>query len=1153
MADRTAHAVRRSRILLTAALIAAAVVLPALPSAAATVLNVDRNNPSCSDAGSGTPAVPYCTIGAASADALAGMTVRVASGTYNEQVSVQNAGTAAAPIVFEPVAGANVTLTSSGHGFVNYGKSWITIRGFNITNTVGGYGIYLYYASNNTISDNRISFTGRPLSGQTRAGMYVRGMTDTLIEGNVTDHNSDSGIYLTTDSTRVTVQDNLSFANARGYISAAPGIDVRAAGNTITANTVHSNEDSGIQVYSGAGNTVISNNVVYDNGDYGIDVSNGGASTIVGNSVFRNRKSGINIEGSSSGARLANNLSVDNGLSNAASKGNISVDTQSVPGTSIDYDLVHLSSAGRMITWGGSAYTSLAPFVAATGQETHGTQANPGWVDPASGDFHLTPGSAAIDSANSGAPSQLSTDRDGNARVDHPATANTGVGPRPFDDRGAYEFQLAPSADDPPQAVITVTPSSGTVPLSVTADASASTDPDETSPIASYRFDFGDGTVVGPQPGATAPHTFSTPGGYTVTVTVTDTAGLSDMASVQVTASPRVNDEVHYTFTGPTSVALDWRGPDDTVRYGRTTAYGSTVTGHTPNPVPISSAGLFWEAGITGLAPGTTYHYSIGGGVDRTFSTPPTGAFRFAAIGDIGDSGNYEDVAPTQSQVAASDPAFVLATGDLTYGNAHGPQAVDRHFNDVMVWSDTAAYMPVWGNHEWETPAIDDLRNYKGRFAIPNGAAALGAPAPGCCGEDWGWFDAGNVRFISYPEPYADQTWSEWQADVVPIMAEAQADPDITFIVTYGHRPAYSTGHHPGDEDLAEVLDALGDQFSEYVLNLNGHSHDYERFFPIHGVTHVTAAGGGATLETPWESTDPRTAYRAMRLAHVRVDVTESSLRLEAVCGPATPDDDITCSPGQVIDSVTISDQQSPPTAALTVTPTSGPVPLSVTANATASVRGDAPIDSYTFDFGDGTVTGPQAASTAAHTYTTPATYTAVVTVTDTAGLSDTASVQVTATPVAVNLVGNPGFEVNTNGWAPSPGVPIELSRVAGGHSGGWAAQITNTGTAISASCTLNDSPNWARTTQAGTYNGSLWVRAPVAGATLKLKFREYQGSTLVGSKDQAVTLTTAWQQLQISYAAVAPGSSTLDFVAYITNAPPGVCFQADDAMITRT
>ena len=66
--------------------------------------------------------------------------------------------------------------------------------------------------------------------------------------------------------------------------------------------------------------------------------------------------------------------------------------------------------------------------------------------------------------------------------------------------------------------------------------------------------------------------------------------------------------------------------------------------------------------------------------------------------------------------------------GDLTYGNVEGQGAVDQHFNDAMAWSQTAAYMPAWGNHEWDTPATDDLRNYKGRFALPNSQRALGSP-----------------------------------------------------------------------------------------------------------------------------------------------------------------------------------------------------------------------------------------------------------------------------------------------------------------------------------------------------------------------------------------------------------------------------------------
>jgi hypothetical protein len=55
------------------------------------------------------------------------------------------------------------------------------------------------------------------------------------------------------------------------------------------------------------------------------------------------------------------------------------------------------------------------------------------------------------------------------------------------------------------------------------------------------------------------------------------------------------SDEIHYTFTGPTSVAFDWRGTATDIRYGVTTSYGSSATAHAPTPLPFSSAGPFQE------------------------------------------------------------------------------------------------------------------------------------------------------------------------------------------------------------------------------------------------------------------------------------------------------------------------------------------------------------------------------------------------------------------------------------------------------------------------------------------------------------------------------------------------------------------------------
>jgi PKD repeat protein len=228
---------------------------------------------------------------------------------------------------------------------------------------------------------------------------------------------------------------------------------------------------------------------------------------------------------------------------------------------------------------------------------------------------------------------------------------------------------------------------------------------------------------------------------------------------------------------------------------------------------------------------------------------------------------------------------------------------------------------------------------------------------------------------------------------------------------------------------------------------------------------------------------------------------------------------------------------------------------LTVTADASQSTDTDAtPISSYRFNFGDGIIVGPQAGATATHTYTAAGSFTVTVTVNDSGGQSSSASTLVSVkTPTGTNLVGNPGFETNTTGWNNSGRTGVTLTRVSGGHSGSYAAALTNTTSATVPDCTLNDSPNWVTTTQASTYQATVWVRADTAGAKLTLKLREYNGSTFVAQQVTTATLSTSWQQVSVSYVPQNPGVSTLDLNAYVSNAVAGTCFYADDISITTS
>jgi Carbohydrate binding domain len=147
------------------------------------------------------------------------------------------------------------------------------------------------------------------------------------------------------------------------------------------------------------------------------------------------------------------------------------------------------------------------------------------------------------------------------------------------------------------------------------------------------------------------------------------------------------------------------------------------------------------------------------------------------------------------------------------------------------------------------------------------------------------------------------------------------------------------------------------------------------------------------------------------------------------------------------------------------------------------------------------------------------------------------------------DLIGNPGFEVDTSGWTGDASANT-LRRVAGGHSGDWAVEISNT--SAGGACGLNDKPNWVSVTEPGTYTASIWARSDTPGLTLRLRVREYASGVLRGSVSTTMTLTSSWQQVTAVYTPVAPGLSTLDFEAYTANSPAGVCFQADDASTIR-
>ena len=429
-----------------------------------TTLYVDRTMSACSDIGSGTLTEPFCTITKGVSRMQPGYALYIGNGTYAESIKPAVSGTAAAPITISawpgrsPVVGTGVT-----YGAYLSTRSYITVSNLTFTGTTGD-GIYVTKSDHATITGNTVTYAGEQAHSLTARGISISSTTASVVSNNNTNHNSDTGIYVTGTSTGITVSNNQSSFNAEGWQRNANGINVTSPGNTVIGNVTHDNEDSGMQFFSGANNSLATLNVTYNNGDHGIDNYNVTGGRIIGNTVYRNCTSGINVEGTSGNFLIANNIAVDNavypaysGISCARRAGNIGVWDSAPPTTVVDHNLVWLTKAGTMYVF-KSSYTSLSSMQAATGQEQAGVQADPRFLSTSGSDLRLTEGSPAIDRADSGLSGEQPVDILGNPRVPDPNVTNTfAAGPRLYDDLGAYEFQPTtapppgPSADRRPE------------------------------------------------------------------------------------------------------------------------------------------------------------------------------------------------------------------------------------------------------------------------------------------------------------------------------------------------------------------------------------------------------------------------------------------------------------------------------------------------------------------------------------------------------------------------------------------------------------------------------------------------------------------------------------------------------------------------------
>ena len=499
----------------------------------------------CSDGGAGSQSQPFCTIAAAASAVQPGQAVVVEPGTYaGATISVR--GTPDAPITFTAIKGASVDGSSSGPVFAISGAHNVVLNGFSAFPVVG---------------HQAFDVTG-----------------------------GSSGITI-----------NGGFA---GTATVVPAVEVDGTSSGVTVSRMAVEGREPIEVDSGASGVLITGNSIIPNlaGTWGVLVTGAPGTDVTGNTIHGICSGGISIAGASSGVTVENNIvqPVAPTIGGCAAGTAISVSAGSEASSVVNYNLIDPSAGESLYDWGGTTYSTLAGFQAASGQGAHDIAANPGLgtehlggppLDPSQNVFWfpLDANSPAIDSADANAPGELPSDQIGNPRADDPGVPNSGTGAGYYD-RGAVELEggLTDTTRSPLESAASSGPLTATLTLGVTPAWTSN------GPLAIVELGFGEGAPLEITRATSVQHTYRTAGLHGVKFSI------SDGCCVLVSASTPAVVGADYTPVTPTRILDTRTGTGTGTGTAAPVAAGGTLT------LPITSISSVPAADISAVVMNVT-------------------------------------------------------------------------------------------------------------------------------------------------------------------------------------------------------------------------------------------------------------------------------------------------------------------------------------------------------------------------------------------------------------------------------------------------------------------------------------------------------------------------------------------------------------------
>ncbi len=323
----------------------------------------------------------------------------------------------------------------------------------------------------------------------------------------------------------------------------------------------------------------------------------------------------------------------------------------------------------------------------------------------------------------------------------------------------------------------------------------------------------------------------------------------------------------YLNMSAPTSICVNWK--TKTQADGSVVKYGLSPDNLDktcqPSDRKITDT-YFWNtATLTGLTPDTPYFYQvISNGTESEvyrFRTPRLAGdkskLRVLVIGDHqrNEHSDYEwllSAARRKVQEKYGDApfedniAFLLNDGDQVDGGLINLYEKVHLFKSRSV-SPYLPNMTVVGNHEYKSDP--ELALYDGHF---HEYASLEYNGIASGNSGYYAYQNGSVLFIALnsDDPSAEQKF--W---IRKVIAAADADNSVQFVVSVQHRPLYAE-QWSGDVSawmLNEIMPILSST-PKHVLNIAGHHHLYARGqMTDTPVYHIITGGGVGTSAEGYE------------------------------------------------------------------------------------------------------------------------------------------------------------------------------------------------------------------------------------------------------------------------------------------------------------